>query len=212
MSLNDAQVVAIEDQLIKVYQISYKEIRAEILDHLACDIEREMEEGQSYSNAFTAIFTRWNTKLKTNTWGIYKGIPNFVQQQLAKDFNQTDWKIKLLSFFGIIPIIFLLVYWEIRIELFYFLLLFISWVGYRIVYYQIKGIKDYRIEFFNRQTQMMLGLSLSSIVLWIGLDLLWDDPAEIHVLSFFILYYFFSICYFQYNCLKNLKNRKIKIM
>jgi len=212
MSLNDTQLAAIEDQLIKVYYISYKEIRSEILDHIACDIEREMEEGQSYSNAFTAIFTRWHTKLKTNTWGIYKGIPNFVQQQLAKDFNQTDWKIKLLSFFGTIPIILLLVYWEIRIELFYFLLLFISWVGYRIVYHHIKGIKDYRIEFFNRQTQMMLGLNLSSIMLWIGLDLLWDNSGERTVLSFFILYYFFSICYFQYNCLKNLKNRKIKIM
>lgn len=212
MSLNDTQVAAIEYQLIKVYYINYKEIRSEILDHIACDIEREMEEGQSYSNAFTAIFNRWDTKLKTNTWGIYKGIPNFVQQQLAKDFNQIDWKIKLLSFFCPIPIISLLVYWEIRIELFYLLLLFISWVGYRIVYHHIKGIKDYRIEFFKRQTQMMFVLSLSSIVLWIGLDLLCDNSVEITVLSFFILYYFFSICYFQYNCLKNLKNRKIKII
>ncbi|MGG5506634.1 MULTISPECIES: hypothetical protein [unclassified Myroides] len=210
-TITQEQLYRIEERLMVYYGISFEDLRQEIADHLACEIESEMAIGQDFDTAYKAVDARWNEKLRTNNWGIYKGIPKFIEQQLAERFNQSDWKLKLLGFFLSLPLLLLFDYLNVRTEWLFVSLPCLGFLIALLVYSYIKQGKAYLVEFYLRQTKMMFVISMLIVLLGIGMFFLRGEQTRTGVFEFFILYGFLSMCYFLYHCFKTLKKNKIKM-
>lgn len=207
--LRQEEIKIIEERLMEQYGIEFEDIVQEVSDHIACEIEASMTTGIDFNTAYTAVFELWNERLKTNNWGTYKGIPKFIEKQLAEEFNRADWKIKMMGFFLNIPLMFIWDYLELRTEIIYMSLVCIGFLSALFVYYNIRKGKDYLVEFYIRQTKMMFAISILIVIVSIGFTFLWRDQTRTGVFEFFILYGFLSMCYFLFNCSKNLKKNKI---
>lgn len=88
--LNQLQIQHIESFLIEHYKLYYIDIRAEVLDHIASDIEKLMESNKTFEEAFILVIPRWNKDLKISK-RFYKGVPNFLAKIWIKE--------RLLRFF-----------------------------------------------------------------------------------------------------------------
>ncbi|MDR2222788.1 MAG: hypothetical protein LBE34_08595 [Flavobacteriaceae bacterium] len=81
-TLNKEQLIHLDTFLLSHYQLKYDEVREEVVDHIACEIEEKIAIGASYEEAFKVTLSKWNGTLRSSTMGIYSGIPNFIAKQM----------------------------------------------------------------------------------------------------------------------------------
>lgn len=62
--LTTYQLKHIDQFLIEHYRLYYIDIRAEVVDHIATDIEVELNNDKSYEEAFVCVISKWDELLK----------------------------------------------------------------------------------------------------------------------------------------------------
>lgn len=82
--LNLEQIKQIENFLIEYYHIKYEDIRDEVLDHIASEIEDKMTNGMVYKAAFKQTFNKWNKELTPHLWIRYNNVPRFIAKKWYK--------------------------------------------------------------------------------------------------------------------------------
>lgn len=83
-TLTSNQLQHINQFLIEQYRLYYIDLQAEVADHIASDIEVELQSGKSYEEAFVLVFSKWDALLKPAK-GFFRGIPRFVANQWIKE-------------------------------------------------------------------------------------------------------------------------------
>lgn len=83
-ALTSHQLQHIDQFLIEHYRLYYIDLRAEVVDHIASDIEVELQNEKSYEEAFILVFSKWDALLKPAK-GFFRGIPQFVATQWWKE-------------------------------------------------------------------------------------------------------------------------------
>lgn len=81
--LTTSQIQHIDQFLMEHYRLYYIDIRAEVLDHMANDIEEQMQD-KTYEEAFVHVIAKWDATLKPSKF-FFRGIPKFIAQQWTKE-------------------------------------------------------------------------------------------------------------------------------
>lgn len=76
------QLKEIENLLIDQYGIEFDEIRQEIVDHIACEIEDQLKQGKNYNHARKYVLGKWHFELKPVVGE--KGIPTCIVKELYR--------------------------------------------------------------------------------------------------------------------------------
>ncbi|WP_353118465.1 hypothetical protein [Myroides odoratus] len=209
IKLTPLQIKSIEERLLQKYELKYEEFRVELLDHIACDVEEFMEEGEPYEEAIILVFRKWNVKLLSNTKGFYKGIPHFILDQLKATYRKIE--IRLLGFALLFSLILIVSkkYLAFDLRLVLYSLFAIHAVGVVLIYQELKGLQDYRYDFFKGKSLVVL---LQSGVALVGVQAFyfaWD--TETNSLEILVIYYFLLNTYFLYRFRTYSKYQKLKI-
>ncbi|WP_060874425.1 hypothetical protein [Myroides odoratus] len=209
IKLTPLQIKSIEERLLQKYELKYEEFRAELLDHIACDVEELMEEGEPYEEAIILVFRKWNVKLLSNTKGFYKGIPHFILDQLKATYRKIE--IKLLGFALLFSLILIVSkkYLAFDLRLVLYSLFVIHAVGVVLIYQELKGLQDYRYDFFKGKSLVVL---LQSGVALVGVQAFyfaWDTGTN--SLEILVIYYFLLNTYLLYRFRTYSKYQKLKI-
>lgn len=96
-NLTTNQILEIETILIQRYDLKYDEFRNEVVDHIACEIEEQMQEDVAYEVALNHILKKWHFELKPIIG--HKGVPTFIVKQLCKK-DATRYFFLILFFLG----------------------------------------------------------------------------------------------------------------
>lgn len=209
IKLTSLQIQTIDERLRQKYELTYEEFRLELLDHIACDIEELMEQGEPYEEAIILVFRKWNVKLLSNTKGFYKGIPHFILDQIKATYRKTE--IKLLGFallFGLILII-SEKYLVFDLRLVLYSLFAINAVGVVLIYQELKGLQDYRYDFFKSKSLVVLLQSGAALVGIQAFYFAWDTGTS--SLEILVIYYFLLNTYLLYRFRTYSKYQKLKI-
>lgn len=83
-TVTQEQLQHIDQFLLEHYRLYYIDIRAEVLDHMAADIEVERHNGKSYEEAFVLVMAKWDALLKPSSF-FFRGIPKFIAQRWSKE-------------------------------------------------------------------------------------------------------------------------------
>lgn len=83
-TLTPHQLQHIDQFLLEHYRLYYIDLRAEVVDHIATDIEVALHSGKNYEEAFVLVIAKWDELLKPAK-GFFSGIPYFVAQQWKKE-------------------------------------------------------------------------------------------------------------------------------
>lgn len=91
MKLSAEQIHQIEDKLYVDYDFYYDDAKHEVIDHIASEIEEEMETN-SFETSFDKVFENWHNRLKEVEWSgmhLYGKIkmPLFYKDQLLSTFR-----------------------------------------------------------------------------------------------------------------------------
>lgn len=209
IKLTPLQIQTIDERLRQKYELKYEEFRLELLDHIACDIEELMEQGEPYEEATILVFRKWNVKLLSNTKGFYKGIPHFILDQIKATYRKTE--IKLLGFallFGLILIV-SEKYFVFDLRLVLYSLFAINAVGVVLIYQELKGLQDYRYDFFKSKSLVVLIQSGAVLVGIQAFYFAWDTRTS--SLEILVIYYFLLNAYLLYRFRTYSKYQKLKI-
>ncbi|WHT37595.1 hypothetical protein QNH98_10295 [Myroides sp. mNGS23_01] len=209
IKLTPLQIKSIEERLLQKYELKYEEFRVELLDHIACDVEELMEEGEPYEEAIILVFRKWNVKLLSNTKGFYKGIPHFILDQLKATYRKIE--IRLLGFALLFSLILIVSkkYLAFDLRLVLYSLFAIHAVGVVLIYQELKGLQDYRYDFFKGKSLVVL---LQSGVALVGVQAFyfaWDTGTN--SLEILVIYYFLLNTYLLYRFRTYSKYQKLKI-
>lgn len=209
IKLTPLQIQTIDERLRQKYELTYEEFRLELLDHIACDIEELMEQGEPYEEATILVFRKWNVKLLSNTKGFYKGIPHFILDQINATYRKIE--IKLSGFallFGLILIV-SEKYLVFDLQLVLYSLFAINAVGVVLIYQELKGLQDYRYDFFKSKSLVVLLQSGAALVGIQAFYFAWD--TVIGSLEILVIYYFLLNTYLLYRFRTYSKYQKLKI-
>ncbi|MGQ8868622.1 hypothetical protein [Myroides sp. TSA_177.3] len=209
IKLTPLQIQTIDERLRQKYELTYEEFRLELLDHIACDIEELMEQGEPYEEATILVFRKWNVKLLSNTKGFYKGIPHFILDQINATYRKIE--IKLSGFallFGLILIV-SEKYLVFDLQLVLYSLFAINAVGVVLIYQELKGLQDYRYDFFKSKSLVVLLQSGAALVGIQAFYFAWD--IGIGSLEILVIYYFLLNTYLLYRFRTYSKYQKLKI-
>lgn len=209
IKLTPLQIQTIDERLRQKYELKYEEFRLELLDHIACDIEELMEQGEPYEEATILVFRKWNVKLLSNTKGFYKGIPHFILDQIKATYRKIE--IKLSGFallFGLILIV-SEKYLVFDLQLVLYSLFAINAVGVVLIYQELKGLQDYRYDFFKSKSLVVLLQSGAALVGIQAFYFAWD--TGIGSLEILVIYYFLLNTYLLYRFRTYSKYQKLKI-
>ncbi|MBB1150954.1 hypothetical protein H4K35_12675 [Myroides sp. NP-2] len=83
-TLTPHQLQHIDQFLLEHYRLYYMDIRAEVVDHIAADIEKELHNAKRYDEAFVLVIAKWDELLKPASF-FFRGIPKFIAQQWNKE-------------------------------------------------------------------------------------------------------------------------------
>ncbi|WP_158962036.1 hypothetical protein [Myroides fluvii] len=209
--LTKEQLQSIQERLLYKYDLKYDELRNELLDHMACEIEEMMHQGETYDEATILVFRKWNVRLIANQKGIYKGIPHFIVNQL----NSAYRKIEIISFVAAIVLGLLLLigtyYFTFNSVVLLGSLFTIHVVGVFMMYRESKDIQDYRRDFFRVKSVEVLfksGLALAVILLF---TLLWGTDATPFSFEVLVMYYFIFHSFLLFRFIRYCKYQKFKI-
>lgn len=91
MKLSAEQIQQIEEKLYVDYDFYYDDAKHEVIDHIASEIEVEME-SDSFEASFDRVFENWNDRLREVEWSgmhLYGKIkmPLFYKDQLMRTFK-----------------------------------------------------------------------------------------------------------------------------
>jgi len=98
MKLSAEQIDFIETALIEKCNFKdFDDVRMELTDHIATEIETEIENNKLlFDAAFVKVMTRWNSMILPKSWSRYESVPYMV----CKLWKSLDWKFQ----FSAIPI------------------------------------------------------------------------------------------------------------
>lgn len=83
-TLTPHQLQHIDQFLLEHYRLYYIDLRAEVVDHMATDIEVELHKGKCYEEAFVLVIAKWDALLKPSSF-FFRGIPKFIAQRWTKE-------------------------------------------------------------------------------------------------------------------------------
>ncbi len=184
------QIQDIEKRLLIKYDLKYEAMRNELLDHIACEIENRMDEEETDEEATILVFRRWNIKLLSNKKGFYKGIPHFIVNQLNATYRKVEFKSLCLSIILGFALILGGMYLNIDKALLLFCLFMLNGVGIGLMFWELRGLKDYRLDFFKSKGLVVLlkaGIALVGVFLF---HILWGKDTNTFSLDFLIVFYF----------------------
>ncbi|MDR0228250.1 MAG: hypothetical protein LBI72_04210 [Flavobacteriaceae bacterium] len=160
-TLNKEQLTHLDNFLLMHYQLKYDEVREEVVDHIACEIEEKMCVGASYEEAFKVTLSKWNGTLRSSTMGIYSGIPNFI----AKQMMRSDLKHQVVSIVSICAVLFvndfLQVINDALIVKLSLTLSVVTTIGVRGTLFYLKNEDSLRMTFYKTQ---LSGVFLCSLI------------------------------------------------
>ena len=92
MKLTTEQLQIIENALNEKCNFKkFDDVRLEVMDHIASEIEAEMENHLlPFESAFVKVMTRWNPMILPKTWSRYENAPYIV----CKLWKSLDWKVQ----------------------------------------------------------------------------------------------------------------------
>ncbi|MBB1150956.1 MULTISPECIES: hypothetical protein [unclassified Myroides] len=206
------QVQDIEKRLLQKYRLQQDDIRNEVLDHIACEIEELMNQGETYEEATTLVFRTWNVRLIANDKGVYKGIPHFILNQLNREYNIVALQSLLIA--GILSIPLLLAVWYVQFnQVALMSCLFIANAyGVFVIYKESKQVQDYRYDFFRGKARNVLMTSAMFITVETVFYLIWRDMQQQFTFSFFVVYYMIFNSFLFYRFRKYCKYQKYKVV
>lgn len=184
--LTPEQLQQVEDFLVDQYHMQADEdVRGEILDHIACEIEEQISQGQSFKVAFMNVLNQWHRHLQPSRFSGYQTIPRFIARRLIK----TD----LLVHVGIIlSLTFLL---SLLGEVNYILtsssliLLLASWFMSQRYLYQVKEQQSFSLNYYKKQLHYLNYLNVMAVfALLVLVGWMWNVPALLEERTFTILY------------------------
>lgn len=206
------QLQKIEERLRVKYDLKYEEIRNELLDHIACEIEHLMNEGETFNEATTLIFRKWNVRLISDGKGIYRGIPHFIVNQLNAEFRKVELKLLVLS---VIICVFLILgeqYLNINKVLLLGSLFVVNGIGIYVMFKELNGLKDYRLEFFKSKGLLILfkmGVALLGVFIY---HFTWGKTANTFSFEMLIAFYFLVNTFLLLRFRSYSKYQKFKIV
>jgi len=210
--LTQEQLNHIEERLLQKYDLKYDEIRVELLDHMACEIEEMMHQGEAYDEATILVFRKWNVRLIANQKGIYKGIPHFIVDQLNREYR----KVELISFVAAIVLGLLLIigtyYFTFNSVVLLGSLFTIHVVGVFMMYLESKGILDYRSDFFRLKSVEVLFKSGLALIVILLFTLLWGTDSTPFSFEVLVMYYFIFHFFLLFRFSRYCKYQKFKIV
>lgn len=193
--LTSDQIQAIQERLHLKYELKYEEIRDELVDHIACEIEEMMHVGETYEEAFTLVFRKWNVRLIADKKGAYMGIPHFIVYQLNKEYSKAGIKSGVLTVFFTFLLFLSTSYFDLNSLLLLNILFFVSAIGMLIIQRGLRSLGDYRYDFLKAKSKVVL---LKSSLVLAGIYLfytLWETTN--FTLEILLIYYFvFSLYLF----------------
>lgn len=184
------QIQDLEKRLLVKYDLKYEAMRNELLDHIACEIEEQMDEGETYDEATILTFRKWNIKLLSNKKGFYKGIPHFIVNQLNVTYRKVELKLLLLSIILSFALVLGGVYLTINKTLLLCSLFTLNGIGIGFMFLDLRGLKDYRIDFFKSQGLAVLlktGIALIGVFVF---HISWGKDTNTFSLDCLIVFYF----------------------
>lgn len=182
------QIQAIQERLRLKYELKYEEIRNELVDHIACEIEEMMHVGETYEEAFTLAFRKWNVRLIADKKGVYQGIPHFIVNQLNKEYRKVELKSGVLTVVFTLLLFLSTSYFDLNNLLWLNILFFVSAIGVLIIQRGLRSLGDYRYDFLKAKSKVVL---LKSSLVLAGIYLfytLWETPN--FTLEVLLIYYF----------------------
>ena len=182
------QIQAIQERLRLKYELKYEEIRNELVDHIACEIEEMMHVGETYEEAFTLAFRKWNVRLIADKKGVYQGIPHFIVNQLNKEYRKVELKSGVLTVVFTLLLFLSTSYFDLNNLLWLNILFFVSAIGVLIIQRGLRSLGDYRYDFLKAKSKVVLlknSLVLAGIYLFYTL---WETPN--FTLEVLLIYYF----------------------
>lgn len=190
MKLSAQQIDFIETALIEKCNFKdFDDVRMELTDHIATEIEAEMENHKAlFDAAFVKVMTRWNPMILPKSWSRYESVPYLV----CKLWKSLDWKFQ----FAAIPVAVLMSYFFFLLEergfSVYLLLLPILLVGIISNIYLLyrKFIIKVHSTLSSYALHKIFKLSLAMLI-FVGLNILvFNDVTEssIQPLSFPTIY------------------------
>src|SRR5690606_30579887 len=101
MKLSAEQIHQIEKKLYVDYDFYYDDAKHEVIDHIASEIEEEMETN-SFESSFNKAFDNWHNRLREVEWSgmhLYGKIkmPLFYKDQLFSSFRNDLFIWALIS-------------------------------------------------------------------------------------------------------------------
>ncbi len=205
------QIQQIEERLYGKYNLKYDEIRNEILDHIACEIEELIQEGETFEDASILTFRKWNAKLISEKKGVYRGIPQFIVKQLDKEYKKVEFQSMLLSLVFCISWIVITYNLSINAILLMAFLLSINAVGVLVIHRKSKAFEDYRYDFFKQKSLMVMGKSILVFLFIIICNFMWGFDSSLFSLDWLTMYYFILNTYVLYQFNRYCKYQKFNI-
>ena len=170
MKLTEEQIDFIETALIEKCNFKdFDDVRMELTDHIAIEIEAEMENNKLiFDAAFVKVMTRWNPMILPKSWSRYENVPYMV----CKLWKSLDWKFQ----FSAIPLAALFSYIgfqlqekDISIYLYLFLFLTVGIVSNSyLIYRKVKNkvnstLSIYSLQKIYQKTFAMLAFLVMNI-------------------------------------------------
>lgn len=184
------QIQAIQERLHLKYELKYEEIRDELVDHIACEIEEMMHVGETYEEAFTQAFRKWNVRLIADKKGVYQGIPHFIVNQLNKEYRKVEIKSGVLTVVFTLLLFLSTYYFDLNNLLWLNILFFVSAIGVLIIQRGLCSLGDYRYDFLKAKSKVVLlksSLVLAGIYLFY---IIWGATEVNFSLAILLIYYF----------------------
>ncbi|MGG5506635.1 MULTISPECIES: hypothetical protein [unclassified Myroides] len=211
MKLTKEQLQPIQERLLSKYDIKYEELRDELLDHIACEIEDLMSKGESYDEATILVFRKWNVRLISDKKGWYKGIPHYLLNQLRIEYKKVEIMSMFIAVLFAIPLFGAILYWDFNNLIFLISLFVLQAIGVGIIYYESKGFQEYRYDFVKKKAGISLlkgGMFLAFSPLLAVLCNIEVNTSELNLL---VIYYFVFSSILLYRFWKNCKNQHVKL-
>ena len=162
MKLTNQQIAQIEKTLV-LNDLKYDDIKLEVIDHIASEIEVLMDEnGISFEENLKLVFGKWAAQLKPTTYGLWLGYaysgPKIVMDKMA-NFSKSEIKWGIVCGFFSASIIMLI--YKINNNINFLLMLgiilkavlFVSalvTIYYRAILFKSKGRTTFSIMFKRR--------------------------------------------------------------
>lgn len=201
MKLNEKQVAQIDVFLQNQYSLEYEDVRNEVLDHIACEIEEKMYEGTFFEEAFKVTFSKWNKDLKASDWAGFTKVPRFIARPMIKQ----DLYFQIIAIVCICIGIFglNLVEWNPMNIKGNFLLIILSVSMNILVLIRNKEVKSFKIAYYKFQLRSLNILNLAivmlfGIALWYTREIAINQYYIYSAISFCTMLVFFYNAYYCY--------------